>query len=131
MLDIKLIREKPEFVAQRLATRGGGDESRIGEIAALDERRRKLVTEADALKAERNRVSKEIGALKAAGKDAGATMAGMKELSDRVAALDSQLSTIDARLHDILLMIPNLPHESVAVGKEAADNSEVRRFGEA
>src|SRR5437667_5483806 len=126
MLDIKFIREKPEFVAQRLATRGGGDESRIGEIAALDERRRKLVTEADALKAERNRVSKEIGALKAAGKDAGVTMAGMKELSERIAALDAQLSTLDAQLQSVLLMIPNLPHESVAVGKHATDNPEVR-----
>ena len=67
MLDIKLIREKPDFVCQRLATRGRGDEARISEIAALDEQRRKLLAEGDNLKAERNRVSKEIGALKSKG----------------------------------------------------------------
>ena len=61
MLDIKLIREKPDFVRQRLATRGRGDEARLSEIAALDEKRRKLLTESDTLKAQRNQVSKEIG----------------------------------------------------------------------
>ena len=61
MLDIRLIREKPDFVRERLATRGGGDEARIAEIAGLDEQRRKLVAEGDKLKAERNKVSKEIG----------------------------------------------------------------------
>ena len=67
MLDIKLIREKPDFVRERLASRGGGDEARIADIAALDEQRRKLVTESDVLKAQRNQVSKEIGLKKAKG----------------------------------------------------------------
>ena len=130
MLDIKLIRDNPQFVRERLATRGRGDEARIAEVAALDEQRRQLISEADNLKAERNKVSKEIGALKAAGKEAGAPMAAMKEVGNRVAALDAELAALEARLQDILLMIPNLPHASVAVGKEAADNPEVRRFGE-
>ena len=130
MLDIKLIREKPDFVRERLATRGRGDEARIAEIAALDEQRRKLISEGDNLKAERNTVSKEIGALKSKGQDAGAKMAAMKQLGERIAALDAEVAGIDTKLQDILLMIPNLPHESVTVGKEAADNPEVRRWGD-
>ena len=63
MLDIKLIREKPDFVRQRLATRGAGDEAKIDELLKLDEQRRKILAEVEALKAQRNRVSKEIGAL--------------------------------------------------------------------
>ena len=131
MLDIKLIREKPDFVRQRLATRGGGDEVRIAELAALDEQRRKSVAEGDNLKAERNKVSKEIGALKSKGQDAGAQMAAMKQVGDRIASLDAEVAGLDEKLQQILLMIPNLPHEGVAVGKDAADNPEVRRWGEA
>jgi seryl-tRNA synthetase len=131
MLDIKLIREKPDFVRQRLATRGRGDEARIAEIAVLDEHRRKLVSEGDNLKAQRNTVSKEIGALKSKGQDASAQMTAMKQVGERIAALDAEVATLDAKLQDILLMIPNLPHESVTVGKEAADNPEVKRWGEA
>ena len=70
MLDIKLIREQPEFVRERLATRGAGDEAKIDEILSLDEQRRKLLNEVEALKATRNRVSKEIGALMAQKKSA-------------------------------------------------------------
>ena len=131
MLDIKLIREKPDFVRERLATRGRGDDARIAEIAALDEHRRKLLAEGDNLKAERNKVSKEIGALKSKGQDMGAQMSAMKQVGERVAAIDAEVAGIDTKLHDILLMTPNLPHESVAVGKEATDNPEVRRWGEA
>jgi seryl-tRNA synthetase len=130
MLDIKLIREKPDFVRQRLATRGRGDETRIAETAALDEQRRKLISEGDSLKAERNTVSREIGALKSKGQDAGAQMAAMKQVGGRIASLDAEVAALDAKLQDILLMIPNLPHEGVAVGKEAADNPEVKRWGE-
>jgi seryl-tRNA synthetase len=131
MLDIKLIREKPDFVRERLATRGGGDEARIAEIAALDEQRRKLVAEGDALKAERNKVSKEIGALKSKGEDASAPMSAMKQVGERISAIDAEVTGVGARLHDVLLVVPNLPHESVAVGKDSADNPEVRRWGEA
>ena len=131
MLDIKLIREKPDFVRERLATRGRGDEARIAEIATLDEHRRKLLVESDNLKAERNKVSKEIGALKSKGQDAGAQMSAMKQVGERIAALDAEVTGLDEKLQQILLMTPNLPHGTVAVGKEAADNPEVRRWGEA
>ncbi len=134
MLDIKLIREKPDFVRQRLATRGRGDEAHIAEIAALDEQRRKLVVESDNLKAERNKVSKEIGVLKAKGGDPiyeAALKERMRVVGERVAALDAEVAGLDERLQQVLLILPNLPHESVAVGKGAADNPEVRRWGEA
>ena len=129
MLDIKLIRENPELVKQRLATRGRGDEARIAEIAVLDEKRRKLATESDNLKSERNKVSKEIGVAKSKGQDAGPAMAAMKQVGDKIAALDQEIATVEAQLQNVLLVIPNLPHESVTVGKEAADNPEVRRWG--
>ena len=129
MLDIKLIRENPELIKQRLATRGRGDESRVAEIAALDEKRRKLATESDGLKAERNKVSKEIGTAKSKGQVAGPAMAAMKQVGDKIAALDKEIAVVEVQLQDALLVIPNLPHESVTVGKEAADNPEMRRWG--
>src|SRR5271170_6076881 len=98
MLDIKLIREKPDFVRQRLATRGRGDEARIAEITALDDQRRKLLVEADSLKAERNTVSKEIGALKSKGQDASAQMAAMKQVGERITSLDTEVASLDAKL---------------------------------
>jgi len=130
MLDIKLIREKPDFVRQRLATRGRGDEARLSEIATLDEKRRKLLTESDALKAQRNQVSKEIGQLKSKGQNVDAQMAAMKTVGDRIAALDREVAEIDASLQGLLLMIPNLAHESIPTGKDSADNPEVRKWGE-
>src|SRR2546422_11740787 len=111
MLDIRLIREDPEQVKKRLATRGGGDEARIGEIAVLDEQRRKLIADSDALKAQRNQASKEIGLRKGKGQEVSEQMTEMKQVGDRIAALDTQLSTLDSQLQSILLMIPNLPHE--------------------
>jgi seryl-tRNA synthetase len=130
MLDIKLIRENPELVKQRLATRGRGDETRIADIAVLDARRRTLLTESDNLKAERNKVSKEIGAAKGKGLDASGPMAAMKAVGDKIAALDQQVAGIDVELQNILLVIPNLPHTSVVTGKDAADNPVVRTWGE-
>jgi len=130
MLDIKLIREAADMVRQRLATRGRGDDARIAEIAALDEQRRKLVTESERLKAERNKVSKEIGAAKSKGMDAGPAMAAMKQVGDKITALDAQLAARDTQLQSLLLTIPNLPHPTVPVGKDAADNPVVRTWGE-
>jgi seryl-tRNA synthetase len=90
VLDIKLIREKAEFVRQRLATRHGGDETKIDQVLALDERRRKTLAEVEQLKAARNRVSKEIGVLMAR-KEAAAAEAKKTEtraLGEKIAELD-------------------------------------------
>jgi len=90
MLDIKFVRENTDKVRERLATRGAGDEARIDELLKLDEHRRKLLAEVEGLKAQRNRVSKEIGALMGQKKtaEAEAKKAETRELGDRIAALD-------------------------------------------
>jgi seryl-tRNA synthetase len=132
MLDIKLIRERPDFVRQRLATRGAGDEARIDEVLKCDELRRKLLGEVEALKAQRKRVSKEIGALMGQRKVAEAE-AKKKEtgnLGDRIAELDKQAAEAEAARNQLMLRLPNLPHESVPVGKSAEDNPVVRMHGE-
>ncbi|MBI5395029.1 MAG: serine--tRNA ligase [Verrucomicrobia bacterium] len=130
MLDIKLIRDNTDAVRKRLADRGRGDEAAIDRIAALDQRRRALITDADKLKALRNSVSKEIGALKAQGQDAGVKMAAMKKVGDDITALDKQIAEVDEQLRAILLTIPNLSHSTVPTGKDAADNPEIRRWGQ-
>jgi seryl-tRNA synthetase len=132
MLDIKLIREQPDFVRKRLAARGAGDEAGIAEFLALDEQRRLALVEGEQLKADRNRVSKEIGALIGQKKtdEAEAKKKQTRELGDRIAVLDRQLVQIEASRTAILLRLPNLPHSNVAPGKSAADNPTVRTWGE-
>jgi seryl-tRNA synthetase len=132
MLDIKLIRERPDFVRQRLATRGAGDEARIDEVLTCDELRRKLLGEVEALKAQRKRVSKEIGALMGQKKvaEAEAKKKETGDLGDRIAELDKQAASAETARNQLMLRLPNLPHESVPVGKSAADNPVVRLHGE-
>jgi seryl-tRNA synthetase len=132
VLDIKLIREKPDFVRQRLATRGAGDETHIDELLKLDEQRRKILAEVESLKAQRNRVSKEIGALMGQKKiaEAEAKKAEMRGLGDRIAALDKQAAEAESARDVLMLRLPNLPHESVKIGKSAEDNPVVRVYGE-
>jgi seryl-tRNA synthetase len=132
MLDIRSIRERPDFVRERLATRGAGDEKKISEVLELDEQRRKCLTEVEQLKAQRNRVSKEIGALMGQKKtaEADAKKAETRAMGDRITELDRQAAEIEAKRDAILLRLPNLPHGSVAVGKDAADNPVVRTSGE-
>src|SRR5487761_2709578 len=131
MLDIKLVREKPDFVRQRLATRGAGDEAHVDELLRLDEQRRKLLAEVEALKAQRNRVSKEIGALMGQKKleEAEAKKKETRDLGDKITELDKLVNKADAERDALMLRLPNLPHESVPPGKTAADNPEVRVHG--
>jgi seryl-tRNA synthetase len=132
MLDIKLIRERPDFVRQRLAMRGAGDESRVEEVLRLDEQRRKLLNEVEVLKAQRNKASKEIGALMAQKKapEAEVKKRETRELGDKIAQLDKEAVQADKVLHDVMLRLPNLPHESVPLGKTAEDNPVIRTHGE-
>ena len=131
MLDIKLVREKPDFVRQRLATRGAGDEARVDELLKLDEERRKTLGTVETLKAQRNRVSKEIGALMGQKKtaEAEAKKKETREMGDQIAALDKRAGDVDAQRDRLMLQLPNLPHESVPVGKSAEDNPVVRVHG--
>jgi len=132
MLDIKLIREKTDFVRQRLATRRAGDELKVDELLKLDEQRRKLLAEVETLKASRNRVSKEIGALMGQKKlaEAEAKKAETKDLGEKISALDKQAAESEAARDVLMLQLPNLPHESVVIGKSAEDNPEIRVHGE-
>ena len=132
MLDIKLIREKPDFVRERLATRGAGDETKIGELLQWDEQRRKMLAEVESLKAQRNKASKEIGALMGQKKiaEAEAKKAETKDLGERISTLDQQAAEVETKRAALMLQLPNLPHESVKVGKTAEDNPVVRTFGE-
>ena len=132
MLDIKLVREKSDYVRERLSTRGAGDENKISELLQLDEQRRKLVSETETLKSQRNRVSKEIGALMGQKKleEAEAKKAETRTLGDQIAAIDKQVAEVEQKRDELQLTIPNIPHESVVVGKTAADNPIVRVHGE-
>ena len=127
MLDIKLIREDPTTVERALATRGA--EIALAPVLAADTERRRLVTEAEDLKAERNRASEAIGQAKRRGEDPQGATARMREVSDRIKALDGLVKEADRRLEGLLLEVPNLPHASVPVGRSADDNVEVRRWG--
>jgi len=132
VLDIRLIREKPDFVRQRLATRGAGDEALVEKILQADEQRRKILTEVEALKSQRNRVSKEIGALMGQKKieEAEARKKETRELGDRITQLDKDGSVVDTERDALMLQVPNLPHESVPIGASAEHNAVVRTHGE-
>ena len=127
MLDLRLIRERPDEIQRALADKGGAE--LIPEILARDTERRRLVKEADDLKAQRNTASEAIGRARKRGEDAGAEQARMREVGDRIKALDAELKTIDAAIEALLEQVPNVPHPSVPRGKSDEENVEVRRWG--
>ena len=123
------IRKDPEGVRQRLLTRGEGAADGLAKVLEADEERRKLIGEVEKLKAERNTISKEIGARKGQGQPADDLMAGMKEKSDRIAELDRLTAEVEAKQETLLLNIPNLPWENCPKGAGAADNPVVSTWG--
>lgn len=128
MLDIKLLRSDFEYVEKALANRN--EDFDLGQFKVLDENRRSLLAEVERLKAEQNKVSKEIPVMKKAGQDTSAVMAEMKELSAKIKELDGRVAEADQALNDYMLTLPNIPHPSVPDGKTDADNVEIRRWGE-
>jgi seryl-tRNA synthetase len=130
MLDIRLIREKPDFVRERLATRGGGDEAKIDQLLQADAERRKTETALQQLNAERNRVSKEIGAKRSRKEASEDLEAQVRRIGEEIVDLNRRATTADDAQRDLLLQIPNLPHESVPVGKDPSANRVVRSWGE-
>ncbi|MDL2316173.1 serine--tRNA ligase [Desulfovibrio sp. OttesenSCG-928-A18] len=129
MLDLKLLQREPELVARALADRGSSLD--VAEFTALDARRRALLGEVEALKAERNSVSAQVAERKRAGQDAADLIERMGEVNARIKALDQELETAQAGLDDWMLAVPNIPHESVPVGRDENDNPELSRWGEA
>lgn len=128
MLDLKFIRENPDLVKRAIGLKGERDN--IDEILKLDERRRELIKKGDALKARRNDVTEEIANLKKQGKDATELIEEMRKVSDEIKTIDSELREIENRLENLLLWVPNIPHESVPIGKDASENVVVRTWGE-
>ena len=127
MLDLKYLRDNLEEAQRRLATRG--EEANLAAFTDLDRRRRELLGESEALKAEKNRVSAIIGQTKDKGQVQG-EIARMKEVSAQIKTLDDELKSVEENLQGLLLRIPNLPHEETPVGASEAENREVKRWGD-
>ena len=130
MLDIRLIRENPDFVRERLATRGGGDEAQIEEVLRVDAERRKTQTELQRLQSERNRLSREIGGKKSRGEATDDLESSVHKIGEQIIDLNASANGLDGQQKDLLLEIPNLPHESVPIGKDPSANRVVRSWGE-
>ncbi len=126
MLDIKFIRENPEIV--KTGIKNKNEKDTVDEILLLDKRRREILNEVEVLKAKRNSVSKEIGLMKREGKDATEIMEQMKSVSEKIKEFDAELKETEEKLNEMMLWVPNLPHESVPVGKDENDNVEVRQW---
>lgn len=130
MLDIKYIKENPDEVKARLATRQKDYSKEIDRLLELDVERRALIADTEAKKAEQNRISKSIPQLKKEGKDVAPIFAEMKELSDNVKVDTDKIAAIDAEMTNTLLSIPNMPNKLDPIGKDDAENAEIRRWSE-
>ena len=130
MLDIKVIRENPERVKAAVKSRNGNLDAEVDELIAIDQERRKLQQENDSLKQQQNEASKQIPQIKKAGGDASEILAKMTEIKAEVKANDDKLAELAARQRQIVLEIPNIPDETVPIGKDDTENVEIRRWGE-
>jgi len=128
MLDLGFVRSNLSLVREKMRDRGIA--GILGDFEALDVERRKLLSEAEALKAQRNTVSSEIAGLKKQKQDASSLIAQMKQVSASIQQLDEQAKAADEKLRDLLRRVPNVPHETVPIGRNSEDNQEVRRWGE-
>jgi seryl-tRNA synthetase len=129
MLELNFVRENLAAVEEMLRRRGLDPAQVLGDFRALDERRRGLITQAETLKAQRNRASEEIARLKKSGQDATALMEQNKSLREQGDTGEKQANEAEQQLRSILAGIPNMPHASVPVGKSTEENIEVRRWG--
>lgn len=132
MLDIKLIRENPDFVKERLKTRDEAYAYLIDEVLAVDKERRKIIAEVEKLKAEKNKLSKEIGELFKEGKKEEAQKAKEEVVAknEKIEQLEKELKEVEQKFNKLLLSIPNIPHENVSIGEDETQNVEIRRWGE-
>lgn len=129
MLDMKKLRQHFAAYKERLSRRGEAAEA-LEQFSSLDVQRRKLLKESEQLKSERNSVSQQIAQKKKAGEDAEADIRAMREVGEQIKRLDEQLREAEAKLQQVLLGIPNVPHDSVPDGESDADNVPVRYVGE-
>ncbi|MCX6855483.1 MAG: serine--tRNA ligase [Verrucomicrobia bacterium] len=130
MLDIRLIRENTDLVKQRLAHRSGDYASVVDELLSIDTARRSAETERQKLQGDRNRISKDIGIAKKNGQDTSPIEAEVRGINDRIEEIGRDADAADIRQRDLLLSLPNLPHEACPVGHSAEENPEVRVWGD-
>jgi seryl-tRNA synthetase len=130
MLDPALVREHPDTVRTGLQNRGLQPDALLAELASFEERRRALIVEVETLKREQNASGEEVARLKRLGQDPSSVFAANRERAQRIKQLDADLEMLEGQRQASLLVVPNLPHESVPVGKTADDNLEVRRVGD-
>ena len=128
MLDIKRIRQNPQELIDALKKRNSSID--VTELLQLDETRRDILGQVEALKNRRNEESKKIAQVKRAGGDAAEIMEEMRKVGDQIAEMDKQVGEIDEKINAILMRLPNFPHESVPIGKDDTENVEQRRWGE-
>ena len=129
MLDLNFVRDHLYRIEEMLRQRGADPAAVLKDFRDVDTRRRQAITEAETLKAQRNKASEDIARLKKAGQDAAAAIAETKDLREQIQAREKIAADLDARLKETLSGIPNLPHESVPVGQSAEENVEARRWG--
>ena len=129
MLDIKRIREDYEGVKKSVESRLKGDFG-IENVKNLDEKRRAILAEVEVLKNQQNQASKMIPQMKKAGEDTTELMAEMKSLSEKIKAMDTELSAVEEELHLAILSVPNTPCKDVQIGEDDSDNVEIRKVGE-
>ena len=129
MLDIRIVREQPDFVKSRLALRCSGDEEKIDELLRVDAERRKAETALQALNAERKKLSKEIGGMRSRGQDSLQLENRVRKIGEEIARLNEDVNLVDGQQKEMLLEIPNLPHLKVPIGKDASANPVVRSWG--
>ena len=130
MLDIKVIRENPDRVKQAMKNRNGDYDEIIDRVLACDEKRRELNSKADTLKAKQNQASKQIPQIKKQGGDVSSILAEMNEIKAEIKGMDAEIAQVEAEQKELILSIPNIPNETVPIGKSDADNVEIRRWGE-
>ena len=129
MLDLGFVRDNLSVVEEKLRQRGMDPADVLRDFREVDTLRRQAITDAETMKARRNRASEEIAKLKKSGQDVSAQIAETKELREQIPEREKAAAELEARLQDILAGIPNIPNDSVPVGKSADDNVEVRRWG--
>ena len=128
MLDLRFVRENIELLKEKLALRG--DDLDLSPFIQLEQERRELIQEVETRRSKRNQVSDEISRIKQEKGDAGDLIAKMRRVSERIKVLEDNLKEKEEWVQAFLLVIPNIPHESVPLGKSEADNKEVRKWGE-
>ena len=128
MLDIKFIREKTAEVTDALRKRGA-DTSNLDKLLEMENQRRGLLKIIEEHRERRNKISEEIGKLKKQGEDASGILAEAKDISDKIAEKDERLRQLEAQTGQELLLIPNIPHKTVPVGKDESENIQIRTHG--